>query len=95
MTTLSAEEKDFLDNMAKWLFASKGALAINSLSSPEGLETATKEYSAALAAFSTKMMASDKALEALTVQVYYDVRTEETALRNEELKRDALREVFF
>lgn len=53
-----------------------------------------KEYTKGLADFRTKLLASDKALEALTVQVYYDARTEETAMRNTELKRDAMQRLF-
>ena len=94
MTELSTKEKDFLANVAKWLVATKGVSAMNGLTAPGGLESAMSEYTQSLADFRTKLMTSDKAFEALTIQIYYDVRTEETAKRNAELKRDALQRLF-
>lgn len=94
MNGLSTKEKDFIDNLAKWLVATKGASAADSLTSPNGLESKLKEYVKSLADFRAKLMTSDKAFEALTIQIYYDVRTEEAAKRNAELKRDAMQRLF-
>ncbi len=94
MAELSTKEKDFIDNLAKWLLATKGVSAMNGLTAPGGLESAISEYTRSLADFRTKLMASDKAFEALAIQIYYDVRAEEAVKKSAELKRDAMQRLF-
>ena len=94
MNGLSAKETEFLDNVAKWLFTTRGASAVSALTTADGLDSAMKEYTKSFADFRTKLLTSDKAVEAMTIQVYYDVRTEEAEKRNTELKRDAMHRLF-
>lgn len=94
MSELSTKEKDFIDNMAKWLVATKGVSATDGLASTTGLQFVISEYAQSFADFRTKLMGSEKAIEAMTVQIFYNVRTEETAKQNAELKRDAMQRLF-